>query len=340
MRGVITLVLLGLGAFAVATGLVLKFYTYPLLTKVPHDIDTTSVSQGSGITALVYTPNGSSVTPEIRHNLSLTAITHIEGQLNQPEIKKDGDVTVWAQSTIVKEDRSDLTLSAELRRVCFDRHTGQAVTPCTGQYYETERGKRTTARRDELLQPGLSFQFPFDTGQQAYPWYDTMLKKALDVQFDGKETLKGLNVYRFTQTIAPTKIGEFSVPGSFVGRDSEPSVWAAQYYEVNRTLWVEPVTGSILSAREDVRQELRTAEQSEGQGTAVFDGVLELNDASVSANAAEVKKNLPMLFTVTTLPIILWISGGVLLVAGALLLVFGRVRFPWMSRFDGTRSRT
>jgi hypothetical protein len=332
MRSVITLVLLGLGAFAVATGLVLKLYTYPALTKVPHDIDTTSVSQGSGITAVVYAPNGSSTTPEIRHNLSLTAVTHVEGDLSQPEVKKDGDVTVWGSSTIVKEDAGGLVLSAERRKLCFDRHTGDAVIPCQEQFYETEQDNRTSADRDELLQPGLNFQFPFDTGRRAYPWYDTVLKKPLDVQFAGEETLQGLDVYRFALTVPPTKIGEFAVPGSFVGREGEPSVWAEQYYEVDRTLWVEPITGSVVSAREDVRQELRTVDEAAGEGTLVFDGALQLNDASVSSNVAEVKKNLPMLFALTTLPVILWIAGGVLLVAGVLLLIFGRVRFPSISR--------
>lgn len=332
MRSAVTLALLGLGAFAVATGLVLKLYTYPALTKVPHDIDTTSVSQGSGITALVYAPSGSSTTPEIRHNLSLTAVTHIEGDLSQPEVKKDGNVTAWGSSTIVKEDADGLVLSAERRKLCFDRHTGQAVTPCQGQFYETEQDKRTTANRDELLQPGLNFQFPFDTEQRAYPWYDTVLKKPLDIQFAGQETLQGLDVYRFAQTVPPTKIGEFAVPGSFLGREGEPSVWAEQYYEVDRTLWVEPITGSIISAREAVRQELRTPDQAAGEGTEVFDGALQLNDASVSSNVAKVKENLPLLFAVTTLPVILWIVGGVLLVAGVLLLVFGRVRFPSTSR--------
>jgi hypothetical protein len=339
LRSVATFVLLGLGAFAIATGLVLRLYTYPELTKIPHDIDTVSVSQGSGITALVYVPHGTSTLPEIRHNLSLTATTHTKGDLSQPEIKKDGNVTVWTRSTIVKDDKDGLTLSADVRRTCLDRHTGESVIPCQGQFYETEQGKRVSAERNELLQPGLSVQFPFDTGRRAYPWYDTVLKKAVDINFDGEESVQGLAVYRFFQTVPPTKLGEFSVPGDMVGRPGEADVKVTQYYEVGRTLWVEPITGTIIGAREDVRQELRAPGQAAGSGTAVFDGELQLNEASVSSNVAIVKANLPMLFAITTLPVILLISGGVVLLLGALLLIFGRVRFlPMFFRESSTRA--
>ncbi|WP_186762668.1 DUF3068 domain-containing protein [Lentzea tibetensis] len=325
MRSAAIFVLLGLGAFAVATGLVLQLYSYPALAKVSHDIDAVSVSQGDGITALVYAPDGDSVLPQIRHNLSLTATSHVEGDLSQPEIKQGGDITVWTRSTIVKEDTEGLTLSAEVRRMCVNRHTGESVAPCHGQYYETQQGKRMTAEGDKLLQPGLSFVFPFNTEQRDYLWYDTVLEKPRFIRFDGQETMKGLEVYRFVQIVPPTQVGQFAVPGNMIGR-SEPSVDVAQYYEVTRTLWVEPTTGAVVSARDDARQELRTPEQGEGQGTAVFDGVLQLNDKSVTWNADTLKKNLPMLSMITTLPVVLWITGGVLVLIALLLLIFRRSR--------------
>lgn len=324
MRSAAIFVLLGLGAFAVATGVVLRLYTYPTLAKVQHNIDSVSVSQGDGITAVVYPPTG----PEIRHNLSLTATTHVEGDMAQPEVKKGGDVTVWTRSTIVKEDKENLTLSAEVRRICLDRRTGESVAPCLGQFYETELGKRTTGTKDKLLQPGLNFTFPFDTQKRDHLWYDTVLQKPLFIRFDGEDTLKDLDVYRFVQVVEPTQVGKFAVPGTFVGRPLEPSVEVAQYYSVTRTLMVEPVTGAVLSARDDVLQELRTPGQAEGTGTFVFDGVLELNDASVTANANQVKDNRPMLFAITTLPLILWIAGGVLIVLALLLMI--RRRFAWV----------
>lgn len=316
MRSAVIFVLFGLGAFTVAAGLVLQLHTYPTLAKVSHDIDTISVSVGHGVTAVVYPPGG---LPEIRHNLDLTATTHVQGDLAQPEIKEGGDVTVWKRSTIVKENTNDLTLSAEVRRICVDRRTGEAVAPCHGEFYETELGKRTTTQ-GELLHPGLNFVFPFNTEQRDYQWYDTVLKRPVRIDFDGEQLLQDLDVYRFAHTVPPTPIGRFSVPGGMIGR-TEPSVEVTQYYRVARTLLVEPITGAVLSAREDVQQELRAADQGEDRGTMVFNGVLQLNDASVTANVNQVKQNLPKLFMITTLPTVLWIGGVLLVALGAVLLL-------------------
>ena len=320
MRTAVVVTLLGLGAIAVAAGLVLQLHAYPLLAKLQHDIDTVSVSEGEGVTAVVHPPGKA---PEVRHNLRLTATTHVEGDLAAPEIKKNGDVTVWKRATIVKEDAEKLVLSAEVRRICLDRRTGEAVAPCHGEFYETEQGKRITAQDRQLLQPGLNFVFPFDTEQRDHRWYDTVLKRPVDIHFAGEQLLQGLDVYRFQHTVPPTALDRLAVPGYLVG-SPEPSVEVTRYYGVTRTLLVEPRTGAVLSVREDIRQELRTDEQAEGAGTPVFAGELRLTNASVTANVDQVKENLPRLFMITVLPVVLWAGGAVLLVAGLVLLALRR----------------
>jgi hypothetical protein len=97
-----------------------------------------------------------------------------------------------------------------------------------------------------------------------------------------------------------------------------------QYYGVTRTLLVEPTTGAVLSVREDIRQELRTDTQDEGEGTPVFAGELRLTNASVSANVDQVKQNLPKLFVITALPTVLWVAGAALVAIGLVLLLVWR----------------
>ncbi|MFD4638366.1 DUF3068 domain-containing protein [Lentzea sp. NPDC058436] len=320
MRTAVVAALLGLGAFAAAAGLVLQLHAYPLLAKLQHDINTVSVSEGEGVTAVVYPPGG---TPEVRHNLRLTATTRVEGDLAAPEVKEDGDVTVWKRATIVKEDAGKLVLSAEVRKVCLDRRTGEAVAPCQGEFYETEQGKRITPEGRALLQPGLNFVFPFDTEQRDYRWYDTVLNRPVAIHFAGEQLLQGLDVYRFAHTVPPTELGRFAVPGSLVG-SAESSVDVTQYYGVTRTLLVEPTTGAVLSVREDIRQELRTDAQAEGAGTPVFAGELGLTNASVTANVDQVKANLPRLFMITALPALLLAAGAALIAAGVVLLLVRR----------------
>ncbi len=317
MRRYVTFVLLGLGVFAVAAGLLLRLYAHPRLAKVPHDIHTVSVAQGTGITALVHVPEGDRARPEIREGLSLTSTTKVTGNLRAEEVAKDGDVTVWVEASKVTSDSDGLVVTAGLRSLCLDRHTGEGVTPCENQYYEDVSGQRVVADRGEPQQPGLSFKFPFDTQRRDYRWYDGTVKEALDIRYVGEETVRGLPTYRFVQEIPPTRIDERDVPGALVGQPDVPTVRAELFYQVTRTLLVEPVTGKVIAGGEDVRQELR----ADGESTVVFDGELDINEETVAANVAESRENISRLSPITDLPPVLWTVGGVL-IAVSLLLVF------------------
>jgi hypothetical protein len=325
VRRIVTLVLLGLGVFAVAGGLLLQLYAYPRLAKVPHDINTVSVAKGSGITALVYVENGDVGIPEIRQNLSLTSTTKVTGDLSAPEVQEDGAVTAWVESAIVTDDASGIVVSGGVRSHCLDRTTAEAVAPCEGQYTEDAPGQRVTAQRGELQQPGLNFKFPFDVEQRDYQWYDSRVKATAPMRFSGEEEVGGLDVFRFVQDIPPTSIAQREVPGYLLGVE-EASVRTELFYEVVRTVWVDPMTGKVIDGRQQVKQELRTPEQGPGGGVYVFDGTLEFTDETVAANLAETEENRSSLWAITTLPVILLIVGGVLAAAGLVLLATDRAR--------------
>ena len=193
MRRIVSFVLLGLGVFAVALGLLLRFYAYPQLAKVPLDNESTSVAEGDGITALVIETVDGAPTPEVRSNLSLTSTTYVTGDLTQPEVEEDGDVAVYVEAIKTVDDTSGITINASVRSLCIDRHTSEAVAPCEGQYIEQEQGKRQHGRsRNTVQQPGLSFKFPFDTEQRDYEFYDLSVRKSVNARYDGEETIQGL----------------------------------------------------------------------------------------------------------------------------------------------------
>lgn len=317
MRRYVTFVLLGLGVFAVAAGLLLRLYAHPRLAKAPHDIDTVSVAQGTGITALVHVPEGDRARPEIREGLSLTSTTKVTGNLRAEEVTENGDVTVWVEASKVTSDADGLVVTAGLRSLCLDRRTGEGVTPCENQYYEDVSGQRVVADRGEPQQPGLSFKFPFDTQRRDHRWYDGNVKQATEIRYVGEQAVRGLRTYEFVQEIPPTRIDQREVPGALVGRPGVPTVRADLFYQVTRTLFVEPVTGKVIAGGEDIRQELR----AEGETTVVFDGELTLNDETVTANVQESRENVSRLSLITDSPLYLWIAGGVLIVV-SLLLVF------------------
>ncbi len=321
MRRYVTFIILGLGVFAVAAGLLLRFWAYPSLAKIPHNVDRLSIAHGDGITALVYVPNGDTATPEIRENLSLTSTTKVTGNLRAEEVVEDGDVTVWVEAAEVRTDDADgLVVNASLRSLCLDRFTAEAVAPCENQFYEDAEGERVRGERGTVLQPGLNFKFPFDTQKRDYQWFDTTLKKPVPANYVGEEQVKGLDVYKFVQTIPPTKVSELDVPGSLVDQPDVPTVHAELYYEAVRTVYVDPVTGAVVAGNEDGKQELR----ANGRSTAVFDGKLTITDETVESNVADAKGNIGRLWVMTGLPVILWIVGGVLILLSIAMLALGR----------------
>lgn len=321
MRRIVSFVLLGLGVFAVALGLLLRFYAYPQLAKAPLDNESTSVAQGSGITALVVETVDGAPSPEIREGLNLTSTTYVTGDLTRAEVKEDGDVAVYVEAIEIVDDASQTTVSGSLRSLCVDRHTAEAVAPCTAQYIEQEKDNRQDGDRNRVQQPGLSFKFPFGTEQQDYDYYDLSVHKAVTARFDGEETVRGLDLYRFTMSVPPTKIADREVPGSLIGQPDVPSAEAELYYQVKRTVWVEPATGIIVVGEQEGKQELLTDGQSPGDGTTVFEGKLRFNEKTISDNVARAEDGRSQLNLLTAWPIAMWIAGALLIAAGIFLLL-------------------
>jgi hypothetical protein len=321
LRRIVGFVLLGLGVFAVALGLLLRFYAYPQLAKAPLDNESTSVAQGSGITALVVETVDGAPAPEIRENLSLTSTTYVTGDLTRPEVEEDGDVAVYVEAIEIVDDASSTPVSGSVRSLCVDRHTAEAVAPCEGQYIEQQKDNRQVGDRDEVQQPGLSFKFPFGTEQRDYDYYDLSVRKAITARFDGEENVRGLDTYRFTMSVPPTKIADREVPGSLIGRPDEPSVEAELYYQVERTVWVEPATGIIVVGEQDGKQELLAEGQNPGEGTPVFEGKLRFNEKTITDNVKRAEDGRGDLMLLTTWPIVMWVVGALLIAAGVFLLL-------------------
>jgi hypothetical protein len=330
LRRVVSYVLIGLGVFAVALGLLLRFYAYPQLAKIPLDVDNVSVAQGNGVTSVVVAEVDDVPTPQIRHGLHVTSTTHVTGDLTQPEIVEGGDVAAWVEATKTVDDASGILIDASLRELCLDRHTGEAVAPCEGQYISVEQGTRITTDPKTVQQPGLSFKFPFGTEQRDYKTYDVSTRRAVTARFDGEDTVQGVDVYRFVSETKSARIDQQEVPGSLIGRD-EPSVTADRYYSDRRTLWVEPKTGVIIAAEDTGKQELVAPDQSPGGGTTVYDGTLRLNDQTVTANVKDAQDNIGKLSLLTFWPIVLLIIGAVLILAGLVVLRIVIRRERWQS---------
>jgi hypothetical protein len=326
VRRIVVFVLLGLGIFGVALGLLLRLYAYPRLTKVPLDVKATAFAEASDATALEFVkqPDGS-VVPEIKTGLTLRFEQRVVGDLTQPEVTSGGNVASWIEGVEV-EDGSGNRVYATERQLCLDRQTGESIQPCTNQYVQSKTNEQTflPLRESGAAQPGLNFKFPFDTEKRSYQLYDITLHGASETRFEAEDQIDGLRVFRFVQEIPATKVDSRKVPGALVGK-TDATVDADLYYQNRRIYWVEPSTGQIVKTQEHQHQELRPSGAS--TGTVVFDAAISLTDQTLRDLVGDAKDSTSKLALLTTLPIYLWIAGTIMVVFALVLL--------WLRRRGG-----
>jgi hypothetical protein len=319
VRRALSFILIGLGAFAIALGLLLRLYAYPRLAKIPLDQKATSVSTGVASDVLLVLDDGKDV--RVHHNVPLTSTMLVEGNLLTPDAKPDGNIAVWREKAQVVDDMNHI-VDASIRQLCLDRATSQGVRTCTReqQYITSKQDEHGRDIVQFTPQDGQNFKFPFGVEQQSYQFYDTTLRKPTEAKYVAEEEISGVDVYKFVQTIPDTKFDTEAVPGSLVG-SPEPSVTADRYYRNVRTLWVEPESGIIIKGQEDQHQELRVPNTTLPP-TVVFNGTLAFDGPTIKGNvdkANDAKSQLALV--ASTGPLVLIIGGVVFIVAGALMLI-------------------
>jgi hypothetical protein len=148
----------------------------------------------------------------------------------------------------------------------FDQHSLSTFVPASGGTQQIAESSLTQAfdRSSGVGRPGAQgdtvgttahlFKLPFDTQKHDYAIWDDTARKAVPLRYQGVKVLDGLTTYAFSRTVPPTDLGELpvfkAIPGSFVGRPTVPSIPAHEWYEnTASTLYVEPVTGSLVGGR-------------------------------------------------------------------------------------------
>ena len=287
-------VLVFVGLFLLFFGLFDRVYIYPRLKKAPLDQYSQPVATGTGS----------------YFNRSPDTLREIDGaQLkNIRTVRGDRDagseeIAVWDSfnSTIDTADQGVITATQE--RIALDRVTGQSVQCCG----ENPRHQ------------GLTLKFPFDTRKTTYQFWDGPAQRALPAAFTREERINGVTVYRFEQRIDQLDIGDQDIPGTLAGDPETPSVPTDIIYSNVKTLWVEPATGIIVKAQQDVTQVLRTPGGEEV--LTLIDAVLTYDDATVDTNADDAASGANQLRILGTIvPIAALALGLIALAAGLVLL--------------------
>lgn len=262
--------IIGLGAALLIAALLLSTYTSSRITKIPLDIDTTLVSDGTG-TAL---DSASLATDHIVINQNVPLVSQQQITVESPA---NADVVTLQAGTSVRrtdKQKDGGLLLAIVDTVTLNRKTAMAVSDDThtGGSVQKPRafGDENPPTAIPLRHDGLSYRFPFHTEKKTYPYFDAIAQKPFDVNYDSQEDVNGLTTYRFTQNVGYNPDGKLAAPvvypslypGNEDGKvtasaamwgvpgDPGEQVTMTRYYAAQRTFWVDPVSGTIVKETE------------------------------------------------------------------------------------------
>ena len=256
--------------------------------KTPLDVNTTT--RLSGNAAVLPSGPGSAVKAVSR--------SVADGEASDDEVVvfdtfscliKDPDGT--APDCVDDTDPDKRLVTAGTDRFATDRVTATAVNE--------ERYVGVGAEPHD----GLINKFPFDVQQETYPFWDGLVGRAVNADFQGEEDIDGLRTYKFQI--------------SLIDEPAEISNGVSGLYSTEKTMWIDQGTGSIIDQSEAQVRKL-------DDGTTVLDLELSFTDETVAANVEDAKANNSQLSLVARAPILLGVLGLLALAGGLFLTLAGR----------------
>lgn len=279
-----------LGAFLVVVAILAQLWAGNVLQRTPLDVDTVTRAAGS---AEFSSAAGLEVVP-----IKVTGVTKSNTE------KSDDDVIVFTSSSCIVKDIDDpgdcvsaddpdaRLVQASTDDFATDRKTGEAVND---QKY-LPAGAAT--------HDGLVNKWPFDTEKKTYPYWSGTTGQAEDAVYDRTEEIDGLEVYVFDIDIEETPV--------------ELTEGVNGFYSAQTEISIEPTTGQIIN---QVSHQERTLEN--GDPFLTID--VRYLDSTIAENVDEAGSNADQLKLLTNVvPLIGYIGGGILLVAGIALVLSAR----------------
>jgi hypothetical protein len=299
MRGIVGLILAGLGAFLILVAILLPTWVVGRVVKFPlneYETATLAASNASYFSASALAE---------KTGVNMQATYTIKGDAS----KGNSSTAVWDLFTYVYDTTNHQTVQETTRTLSFDRHTGQLID-CCGASLNGDTSVRQTGF--------VGYVFPMNTQKQTYQVFDTTLKKAMPYVYSGTADVKGIQAYEYVENVTPTQTGTLTVPGSFVGM-SAASVTMGEFDQAHVTYYVDPETGALIDVNEQQSTTLRTSAAAAPSLT-LFDADLIVTPASLTEIVGlDTSGRNELALLETTLPLVLGIVGGVALLAGIFL---------------------
>ena len=347
--------ILGFGAAMLVAALLLSTYTAGRITKIPLDIDTTLVSNG---TALALDPASLSTDRFVANNNVPVVQQQQYNTESGMETPSNADlVTLQVGTTLRRTDKQQETglLLAIVDTVTLNRRTAMAVSSDNNPAGSVQKPRTMDDTKPPtnipLKHDGLNYRFPFNVEKKSYPYFDPIAQKTFDANYDGEDDVLGLTTFHFKQNVGLDNDGKLVAPveyPSLYDRDEDANVSARaalwglsgppeeqvsmkRYYAAQRDFWVDPVSGTIVKSKERgwhyyVRcgdPECKAKDPLKPDVTLV-DFTVTSNEATVErqVNAARNERDRVALWD-RILPISFTALGIIGLVGGTLLGLFG-----------------
>ena len=280
-----------LGAFLVALAILAQFWAPGQLMKTPLDTDSTTLLDGTAELS-----NGDGGTDEFP--VKAFSVTHADSE------RSDSDVIVFQNSSCLVKDEGDIDecvsaddpqerlISASTDDFATDRRTAEAV--------DDPKYLPPSAESKE----GLVNKWPFEAEKKDYQYWDGYAAAPVDATYEGTETVDGVEVYVYKTLVTdvPIEITD-GVQGT---------------YSTDKTLWIEPTTGSIVNQFEQ-------QERLDEDGNTFLSLDFGFTDEQIADNAKESGDNASSLKLIKdTVPLIGYIVGIPALLIGIALQLMRR----------------
>jgi Porin PorA len=306
----IIIALAGVGAFLLVLSALTKFYVAGQVIKDPVN---------PYLVLTLTDPNATyfSAAKLSEQHVPVTVTITIQGDVTD----SSSGTAVWNEFQAVHDDSNNVNFNYLQWRLPFNRKTGELVN-CCGAFLNSPIGTQQPQNRSVPMS-GQGLMWPLGSQPRDYMLYDTTLAKAVPARYDGIATADGLLTYRYVETVAPQPAGTQTLPGLLVGMKHQAEVTLPVYYQAVITTWVDPVTGLPLDLQ---RNETLTLRDNTGATRLVlFRTNLKMESSSVAKLASTARGNQSKINLVSTiLPLVLLLTGLVLLGAAIALIVRGR----------------
>lgn len=285
-------VLLGLGAFLLVTGVLAVSWAPGMVKKTPLDVNQLTRLDG---TVKKLDPSTGDL---VENPVKVQSISKTDSDAS------DDNTVVWVQTACVVIDIDNAPdcvdgddprlVSADTDVFATDRVSAEAVPDFPG------------LPADAVSHEGLVNKWPFDAQKKDYEYWDGTVGKAVPAVYDRTEDLLGIECYVYTIDIkdAPIEIAE-GINGT---------------YDNHVEIWVEPKTGAIQQQTQDQQRYL-------DDGTQVLDLKIGFTDEQMQQFKDDAKSNILLLdLLLVWTPIVGFVGGALCVIAGVLLMLSARRR--------------